>query len=192
MAKKIRQRNKNNSSEDIVCFFFVIMMILITILLCFVVCYTNGLDEQIIGCEICIVDASCDDDGTYFNLSVSKDCHAPLEIYYNYDTEIHSLKRYANESIDCSDCYYDLTVEIERDAWDYTLTIVSPRSSDSCSIYTAHCGGKVSLLVWYITGGLSGLFTLLGLVVCTVRCYRANQEKKTPQPNSRTALLANA
>ena len=166
-------------------------MILITIFLCFVYS-ANAWDEKIIGCEICIIDASCDDDGTYFNLSVSKDCHPPFDIYYNYDTEIHSLKRYANESIDCTDCYYTLSIDVERDAWDYTLTIVSPRSSDSCSVYTAHCGGKTSLLVWYVTGGLSGLFTLIGLVVCTVRCFRTNQLRKIPQPNSKTPLLVNA
>lgn len=165
------------------------MLFIISLL--FLVC-TNVVHGRILGCEICVIDGSCEDDAIHFNLSVSDKCHAPLDIYYNYDTEIHSVKRYANESIDCSDCYYDLSVDVERDAWDYTLTIVSPRSSDSCSIRKVSCGGETSLLIWYITGGLSGLFILIGLVVCTVRRCRGNPRRKILQPNSRTPLLINA
>lgn len=167
-------------------------MLLIISLLVFI--GTNTVHSlRILGCEICIVDGSCDDDGIYFNLSVSEKCHAPLDIYYNYDTEIHPVERFANETIDCSDCFYELSVDVERDAWDYTLTIVSPRSTDSCSIRKVSCGGETSLLIWYITGGLSGLFIIIGLVVCTVRCYRTNQQRrKVFQPTSRTPLLINA
>ncbi len=130
-------------------------------------------------CDICIVGSACDDSVT-FNLSVSETCEQKTDIYYSYDTEIHSGKRYFNATINCQGCYYEIDVDIERDAWEYTLTLESPQTPKLCATHTVRCGGDSSLLLWYITGGLSGLFAILGVAACAARCYRKAKEPKLP------------
>jgi hypothetical protein len=153
------------------------MMMLRNILLFLACVCTYGQNTE---CNICIIDYTCDDDTISFNLSVSKYCEQPINIYYSYDTEIHSGKRYTNTTIPCDGCYFEVDVAVERDAWDYTLIIESPKSSDVCSVRTAQCGGDDSLLLWYITGGLSGLFAILGVASCIARCYNKNRQQKVP------------
>jgi hypothetical protein len=157
-------------------------MMMLRYILLFLACVcTYGQKKK---CDICIVDSICDDT-INFNLSISETCEQPVNIYYSYDTEIHSGKRYFNATINCQGCYFEIDVAIERDAWEYTLTIESPKSTNLCSVHTARCGGSASLLLWYITGGLSGLFGILGVAACIVRCFHKAQEPKVPDRKTR-------
>jgi hypothetical protein len=153
-------------------------MKMIKILLLFVSFIFYG---QILSCDICIVDSNCEDDYIHFNISISNDCEYPMETYFSYDTDVESEKHYVNKTVDCRDCHIDLTIDPVHDAWDYTLTLVSPESTKTCSdMRIAHCGGTASKLVWIITGGLSGLFVLLGATLCTIRyCRTQRQQTKT-------------
>ncbi len=161
-------------------------MILTTILLLLTYIFVDGLKTE---CNICIINSLCGDDEIHFNISVSKYCPNPMDIFYNYDTDIESEKHYSNVTIDCDDCYFDLTVDPIRDAWDYTLTLESPISTARCSVYVAHCGGNTSPLVWIITAGLTGIFILSGALLCIVRCYRIHQQIKTRDKKIQAAII---
>jgi uncharacterized iron-regulated membrane protein len=82
-----------------------------------------------------------------------------------------------------------ITIDAVRDAWDYTLTLESPKPSKTCPTqHVAHCGGRMSQLIWYITGGLSGLTIALGILYCYVRHFR--RQKKTVKPKKRKVEVA--
>ncbi len=161
-------------------------MILLSILLLHACVYVYSLNST---CNVCIIDSICDDDYIHFNISVSSKCTNPTDLLYDYDTDINDEKHYGNTSIDCQNCYFDLAIDPIHDAWDYILTIQSPKSTKLCSVYTAHCGGKGSPILWYVVAGLSGLFTVLGAVLWIVRSCRTHQRKKTTEKKVPKAVV---
>lgn len=129
-------------------------------------------------CEICIIDSSCTDDKIYFNVSISKHCQVPLDAHFTYHTDVNSKPNHYNTTGSCSNCFISIEIEPVHDAWDYTLTLKLPEPSEHCRTqYTAHCGGEMSKLSWYITGGLSGLTVMLGGLVCFVRRFRGKRKQ---------------
>ncbi len=156
----------------------IFVMMLINILLLFSCAFVYGKDTK---CDICIIDSSCDDDYVHFNISISEECPYSMILFYNYDTDIDSERHHSSVSTDCQNCYFDLTIDLIRDAWDYTLTIESPKLTGYCSTRIAHCGGKTSWLVWIVTASLSGLFILSGFLLCLIRSFRIRKQRKTTQ-----------
>ncbi|UJR10357.1 hypothetical protein I4U23_014562 [Adineta vaga] len=134
--------------------------------------YFLFLYKQINACKPCIVNSTCDDDYIHFNVSIPNDCPHSLKAYFSYQTDLTSERYYLNQTFNCQNCYYDLHVEPIHDAWIYYLTFESPKTIPSCSAYKANCGGKTSRYVWIITGGLSGLFVVFGVLLCTIRLCR--------------------
>ena len=139
--------------------------------------YTIAL-KQTESCEVCTVDSTCTDDTIYFNISVTKGCPNPLKTYFTYYTDVYSKIQYYNTTITCTNCYTSISLDAIRNAWDYTLTLKFPEPSKNCPTqHVAHCGGQTSLLVWYIIGGLSGLFAVFGVLLCCIKYYRKPKKK---------------
>lgn len=128
-------------------------------------------------CEVCIIDSSCTDDKIYFNVSISKYCDKPLNAHFIYHTDVNSKLNHYSITSTCSDCYVSIAIDSVRDAWDYILTLKSPKPSEKCSTsHVAHCGGHMSRLSWFILGGLSSLGTILGVILYCVRYCRGQQQ----------------
>lgn len=150
------------------------MMIKVLLFLsCFI---TYGQCDQ---CKICITGSLCTDDYIYFNISIPNQCKTPVNTYFNYDTDIDAEKHYLNTSFACNNCQVSLTIDSIHDAWDYILTLKSPTSTQSCSTRRARCGGYTSRYIWIGTGGLSGLFIILGIIFATVRYCRIRKRANT-------------
>jgi hypothetical protein len=129
--------------------------------------------QQTESCEICIIDSTCGDDTIYFNISISNYCGNPLNVYFTYYTDLNRKLRYYNTTTTCTNCYTNILIDVVRNAWDYVLRLELPRSSKTCPTqHIAHCGGKMSQLIWFITGGLSGLFIVLGVLLCYIKHCR--------------------
>ncbi|CAF1163636.1 unnamed protein product [Adineta steineri] len=129
--------------------------------------------NQCNACDLCIIDSTCDSDNVHFNISVSRECQYPLKVSFTYTTDISIDKHYLNQTIDCYNCHFDLTIDPIRDAWIYTLSFVSPKPpSKRCSVHKANCVGSTSPYVWIVTGSLSGLFILSGTLLCIIRYCR--------------------
>ncbi|CAF4133034.1 unnamed protein product, partial [Rotaria socialis] len=147
-------------------------MAMIKVLLLFACCIVYS---QCDNCRVCIIGSTCTDDYIHFNISISNECQSPLATYFSYNTDVESEKHYLNETINCQNCDVDLSIETINDAWDYMLTLESPQSTKSCSIRKARCGGYTSRYIWIGTVSLSGLFVVLGTVLCIVRYCRTRK-----------------
>ncbi|CAF0847140.1 unnamed protein product [Adineta ricciae] len=134
---------------------------------CFVLFY-----HQIIACKLCVINSTCDDDYIHFNISISNDCPRSQNAYFSYQTDLSGETYYVNQTLDCRGCYYDLQINPIHDAWVYYLTFESPKTIRPCALYKAICGGKTSRYVWIVTGGLSGLFMIFGILLCSIRLCR--------------------
>jgi hypothetical protein len=129
-------------------------------------------------CEVCIVNSVCTDDTMNFNISISEYCRNPLTTYFTYYTDTNLKPRPYNTTATCINCNINIPIDSVQGAWDYTLTLESPEPSKTCSTrHTAHCGGSMSQIIWFITGGLSGLFIVLGLLLCCLK-YRFCRRKQ--------------
>jgi hypothetical protein len=140
-------------------------------------------------CNICIIDSTCGDDYIHFNISIPNECQLPMQTYFSYVTDVESEKHYINKTFSCQNCNIDLTVDLIHDAWDYTLTLESPKPTISCSTHKARCGGSTSRYIWIGTAGLSGLFVLLGGVLCTIRYCRTRNQTKETQKQIQASVL---
>lgn len=147
--------------------------------------YTDSLS-----CQLCIIDYVCGDDSIHFNVSVSSACKFPMNTYFSYGTDIAAGKHYLNLTIGCADCYVDLSIDTIRDAWDYTLRLESPELEKTCATtLVAHCGGEASRLVWVSATALSGLFVVLGVILCTVRHCRTRQQMRIKERKIEEAVI---
>ncbi|CAF1067337.1 unnamed protein product [Rotaria sordida] len=156
------------------------MLVMINFLLLYeifiIVGQTNAF-KQTKSCEICIIDSFCTDDTIYFNISISNYCQIPLKTFFTYYTDVYSKLHYFNKIITCINCYINISIESVHDAWDYTLRLESPKPSKTCSTqHTAHCGGAVSYLIWFITGVLSALFIILGILLSCMKHERNRKQ----------------
>jgi hypothetical protein len=140
-------------------------------------------------CQICIIDSTCGDDFIHFNVSISNECRHPTETYFSYTTDVESEKHYLNITLPCENCQFDLTIETIHDAWDYTLTLESPGTNKTCSIRKARCGGYTSRYVWIGTASISGLFAILGGVLCTIRLCRARKQMKASEKKTQESVV---
>ena len=162
---------------------------MISFLLFFVSFITQGQTstlEQIKSCEICTIGSICTDDTIYFNVSISKYCLSPLNTYFTYYTDVNSKRHYYNTTITCADCSMNISIDAVHAAWDYTLTLESPKSSKTCPTqHVAHCGGNMSPIFWYITANLSGLFALVGILFCCIIYCRRKQQELPVKPKKK-------
>jgi hypothetical protein len=162
---------------------------MISLLLFFVSFITQGQAstlKEIKSCEICIIDSICTDDTIYFNVSISKYCLNPLNTYFSYYTDVNSKPRYYNTTINCTDCSMNISIDAVHAAWDYTLTLESPKPSKTCPTqHVAHCGGNMSHIIWYITANLSVLFALVGILFCCIRYCRKKQLELPVKPKKK-------
>lgn len=140
-------------------------------------------------CDVCIIDSSCDENYIHFNLSVSEGCSVPFDMDFSYYADVDEVEQYESVTIDCGNCYFDLTIDPIRDAWVYTLTLDVAVTKKICSSFAAQCGGKASWLVWIITGSISGVFVLSGVSLCIIRSYRAHQHTKTTRKKIEAAVI---
>ncbi|CAF5033769.1 unnamed protein product [Rotaria sp. Silwood1] len=168
------------------------MLVMINFLLLYGIFIISGLtsaQKQTKSCEVCIIDSFCTDDTIYFNISISKYCQNPLKTSFTHYTDIDSKPHHINQIITCNNCHINIPIESVHDAWDYTLRLVFPESSKTCPTqYTAHCGGTVSYLIWFITGGLSALFIILGGLLC---CIKHERNRKTSCSSLRECCFTN-
>ncbi|CAF1535218.1 unnamed protein product [Adineta steineri] len=149
--------------------------------------------KQIKYCEICIVDSTCTDDSIYFNISISKDCRNPLNIFFTYWTDVNAKRHQYNTTTTCTHCYTNIAIDSIRSAWDYTLTLESPQSLNRCPAqHVAHCGGEMSRITWYITGGLSGLFLVIGVILCSIKLCRSSKNQIKPKKKKMEVPVINA
>jgi hypothetical protein len=129
--------------------------------------------SQTESCEVCIIDSTCTDEKIYFNVSISKYCQKSLNTHFTYHTDVNSKPYHYNTTSTCSNCFISISIDPIRDAWDYTLTLKSPKPSQNCPTeHVAHCGGQMSKVTLLIVGGLSGLAILLGVLLCSLKHYR--------------------
>ena len=157
----------------------------VLLLLAYFVVYTESHS-----CKICIVDSTCADDSIHFNISISAACKHPLESYFSYGTDISTEKHYLNRTIGCAGCHLDVSIDVIRDAWDYTLRLESPVLEKTCpTTRVAHCGGETSRLVWISAAALSGLFAVLGTVLCAVRHFRTRHLMKKQERQIEAAVI---
>lgn len=133
-------------------------------------------------CNICIIGSTCGDDYIHFNISISYDCRPPIYASFSYDTDVEAEKHHINKVLWCQNCYFDLTVDPIRDAWDYILTLNAPTSTKACSTRRARCGGYTSRYIWIGTVSLSGVFIVLGVLLCSIRYCR--MRKQPPEVNT--------
>ena len=143
-------------------------------------------------CQICIGEHFCTDDTIYFSTFISEDCVSPIAAQFSFDTDVTTGRTLFNWTIDCTDCFTNITVDAVKDAWDYTLRLESPayQGSSNCSVTkTARCGGAASKLVLYTAAGLSGLFIFFGTLVCGVKLYRQRRRKPTERERVQVPVI---
>ena len=143
-------------------------------------------------CQICIGEHFCSDDTIYFSTFISENCVSPLPTRFSFDTDVTTGRTFFNWTIDCIDCFTNITVDAVKDAWDYTLRLESPsyEGSSNCSVAkTARCGGAASKLVLYTAAGLSGLFILFGASVCGVKTYRRFRRDQNEKKRVEEAVI---
>ena len=163
------------------------MINIILFFACFIIYGQTLSIKQLKYCEICIINSECRDDTIRFNISISKQCLNPLNVYFTYITDVNRKPRYFNTTTTCTHCYATVEIDAVRSAWDYVLTLESPRPLMTCPTkHVAHCGGKMSRLIWYITGGLSGLTLVIGFIVCGLKhCRTATKPVKPPKTSKK-------
>ena len=168
-------------------------MINIVILLgsCFIYGQINAI-KQTQSCEVCIVSSMCTDDTIYFNVSISKYCQNPLNTVFSYHTDVNTKHRHYRSTATCIDCHINVEIDAELHAWDYTLILVSPKPSERCpSKHTVHCGGKMSQIIWFVTGGMAGLFVIIGVIFCCFKYCRVQKRPAQPKVKKIEVALIN-
>ncbi|CAF1359542.1 unnamed protein product [Adineta steineri] len=137
--------------------------------------------------------SQCLYDSIYFNISISKDCRNPLNIFFTYWTDVNAKRHQYNTTTTCTHCYTNIVIDSIRGAWDYTLTLESPQSLNRCPAqHVAHCGGEMSRITWYITGGLSGLFLVIGVILCSIKLCRSSKNQIKPKKKKLEVPVINA
>ncbi|CAF1571888.1 unnamed protein product [Adineta steineri] len=121
------------------------------------------------------------------------DCRNPLNIFFTYSTDVNSKRHQYNTTTTCTNCYTNIVIDSVRGAWDYTLTLESPQSLNRCPAqHVAHCGGEMSRITWYITGGLSGLFLVIGVILCSIKLCRSSKNQIKPKKKKMEVPVINA
>ncbi|UJR35759.1 hypothetical protein I4U23_028507 [Adineta vaga] len=165
------------------------MINVILFVACFIISGQTITVKQLKYCEICIINSKCTDDTVRFNISISKHCLNPLNVYFKYTTDVNRKPRYYNTTTTCTKCYTNIEIDTIRGAWDYVLTLVSPTPLMTCPTeHVAHCGGKMSRLLWYITGGLSALSLGTGFIICGIKYCRTPQKSIKPPKKRKTEV----
>lgn len=143
-------------------------------------------------CEICIINSQCTDDSINFNISISKYCQAPLETSFTYHTDVNLRLRFINLTTNCNDCYINISLEPVKGVWYYTLKLESPEPSKNCLSQTiARCGGAMSYLIWIITGALSTLFVVLGIILYSITRIRRRKKPSSRLKTNKSKINAN-
>jgi hypothetical protein len=174
IRKRKRRKKFKTTKDKCICLIFFVMINFILLVGISIIIYGKIIiAQQIESCEICIIDSTCADDTIYFNISISNYCRNPLNVYFTCYTDLNPKLHYYNTTTTCTNCYTNILIDVVRNAWDYVLTIESPRPSKICPTqHIAHCGGKMSQLILFITGGLSGLSIVLGVLLCYIKHCR--------------------